>query len=215
MCEDLSGEKMLNHLLPKVWGISSPITKSIHHYRGLGSLPQGETNAKSLKHQALLNDLPRVLRAYGKTFGNYPSSSPAILAVICDLDDRDHEQFLVELEACLHSCTPQPETFFILAIEEGEAWLLGDIRAIQQAYPQCKMNILKQYKNDSVCGTWEILADAIYPGGSQELKKKGYSLIGTFKSECAEKITPNMDVDKNQSPSFQKLLTFLREQLTN
>lgn len=56
--------------------------------------------------------------------------------------------------------------------------------------------------NDSICGTWECLADAVYPGGSSALSKKGKMAVGAEKSQWAEKITPNMDVTNNRSPSF-------------
>ena len=48
-----------------------------------------------------------------------------------------------------------------MAIEEGEAWLLGDIPAIQSVYPNAKNAVLNGYENDSICGTWEKLADAV------------------------------------------------------
>ena len=58
------------------------------------------------------------------------------------------------------------------------------------------------YQNDSICGTWEKLADAIHPEGSLKLKKTGWQYIGKIKSEWAEKITKFMDVENNKSPSF-------------
>jgi hypothetical protein len=64
---------------------------------------------------------------------------------------------------------------------------------------------LSTYINDSICGTWEKLADAIYPGGSAALSNKGWQTIGTEKSVWAEKITPHMDVSNNVSPSFSYL----------
>ena len=49
----------------------------------------------------------------------------------------------------------------------------------------------------------EKLADAIYKGGCSKLKKEGWPEIGIQKYEWAEKIGPLMDVDNNQSKSFQ------------
>jgi hypothetical protein len=65
--------------------------------------------------------------------------------------------------------------------------------------------VIGRYTHDSVCGTWELLADAVYPGGSAAIKKTGWPLPGQIKHEWAEKITPFMDINQNTSPSFIKL----------
>lgn len=59
------------------------------------------------------------------------------------------------------------------------------------------------YVPDSICGTWEKLADAIYPGGSQKLKQRGWPHTGQAKCDWAKSIAPHMDVEANQSKSFQ------------
>ena len=41
-----------------------------------------------------------------------------------------------------------------------------------------------------------------YNGGSKSLSKKGGQAVGTEKSRWAEKISPQMDVVNNASPSF-------------
>ena len=101
-----------------------------------------------------------------------------------------------------YSSKTSPETRFCIAIEEGEAWLLGDMPVIKAAYPKTKDDILNSYKNDSICGTWELMADAVSPGGSRKLKGKGWQAVGIEKSAWAEKIAPYMNVDTNKSPSF-------------
>lgn len=93
---------------------------------------------------------------------------------------------------------------FCLAIEEGEAWFLGDFPAIRKAYPSAKETVLETYVNDTVCGTWELLADAIFPGGRRALTGQGYQRIGKEKTIWAEAITPFMDPDQNRSPSFSR-----------
>ena len=118
--------------------------------------------------------------------------------------------FRQELFNILNACNPQPETRFCISIEEGEAWFLGDIPAVKSAYPKAKDAVLNTYVNDSICGTWERLADAVYSGGSSALSAKGWQAVGAEKSQWAERITPHMDVTNNASPSFayfrQKLL---------
>ena len=118
-----------------------------------------------------------------------------------------HFEFLTEDQSSI--CNPKPKALFCLAIEEFEAWYLGDIKAVRKAYPTANAHILNSYVNDSICGTWEILADAVYKGGSESLLKRGWQAVGEQKSAWAEAISPHMNVDDNASPSFQ----FLRSQL--
>lgn len=54
-----------------------------------------------------------------------------------------------------------------------------------------------------ILGTWEILADAVHPGGSAQLKKAGWPAPGAAKFDWASKITPHVEVDRNLSSSFQ------------
>jgi hypothetical protein len=67
---------------------------------------------------------------------------------------------------------------------------------------QAKDTVLDAYLNDSICGTWECLADASYNGGSSALTRAGWVAVGTEKVEWAKKIALHMDVDANKSPSF-------------
>jgi hypothetical protein len=130
--------------------------------------------------------------------------------VVCDLDDKCLKTFRRELFAVLDGCNPQPETQFCIAIEEGEAWFLGDIPAILQAYPRAREQVLRNYKNDAICGIWETLADAVASGGASGLAQQGWRAVGTAKSEWAEKIAPHMDVAANRSPSFRYFISKVR-----
>jgi hypothetical protein len=58
------------------------------------------------------------------------------------------------------------------------------------------------YINDSICGTWEKLADAIYRGGAKQLSNLGGASVGQEKIVWAENTSPQMNVEINQSPSF-------------
>ncbi len=120
-----------------------------------------------------------------------------------DLDDKNCTVFKQELTDILNTFNPKPSALFRIAIEEGEAWLLGDRKAVKTAYPAAIDQALNNYVQDSICGTWEILADAIYPGGSQQLKNLGWPHIGQAKCEWAMNISPNIDVDSNLSKSFR------------
>ncbi len=201
LVEDRSGKKALDVLTPKIIGAQD--TFRVIGYRGIGRIPQNLTPKTNAEQRILLDRLPKLLRGYGQTFTNYPANYPAVLFVVCDLDDNCLKTFRQELLAVLHACNPRPDTRFCIAIEEGEAWLLGDIHAIKAAYPQAKDTVLNGYVNDSICGTWEVLADAVFPGGSRALAGRGWQAVGKEKSVWATKISPLMDVENNVSPSFQ------------
>jgi hypothetical protein len=157
----------------------------------------------------LLDQLPRLLNGFGRTFAGYGDSYKAVVIVVCDLDDKNQQDFLGELHKLFDSCQHKPVTRFCLAIEEGEAWLLGDISAVKQAYPTAKDAVLQGYENDSICGTWELLADAVYEGGVKALKGKGWRAVGAEKFRWASEITPFIDVARNNSPSFRHFCTCL------
>lgn len=202
LVEDQSGKKMLDILVPKILGTSETDTFKVISYKGIGRIPRGMKNPAKAGSRILLENLPKLLAGYGRTFRNYPSDYEATVILVCDLDDKCLKTFLQELADILDQCAPQPNTHFCIAIEEGEAWLLGDISAITAAFPNSNAAILSKYVNDEICGTWELLADAVYKGGSQALKKRGWQSVGKEKTLWAETITPLMNVDINQSPSF-------------
>ena len=127
------------------------------------------------------------------------------MVVLVDLDDRPScIEFKRELVSVLAACNPPPLTLFRIAIEEVEAWYLGDHEALQQAYPNAYCSKLNTYIQDSQCGTWELLADIVYPGGLQQLLVRGKRSQAVLdqKNEWAIKIPQYMDVNKNISPSF-------------
>lgn len=208
LVEDQSGKRALERIVPKI--IGSDHTFEIYPYKGLGRIPKGLGKTDANK-RILLEQLPRLLQGYGNKFSKYPKDYRSAVIVVCDLDDKNCKDFLVKLNEVLNNCNPRPETRFCIAIEEGEAWFLGDIPAIKLAYPEAKNSELKKYENDSICETWELLADAIFPGGRKELSSKNWQVIGAQKSKWAEKISPHMDIKNNKSPSFNHFRNKLLE----
>ena len=199
LVEDRSGSIVVNKVLEKILGQNNTDHSwRIHAYRGVGRIPRNLKRAPDPTKRLLLNHLPMLLGGYGKSLRH----SAAVLIVV-DLDDRDCLSFKRELINVLHACIPPPNVKFRIAIEEVEAWLLGDRRAVKTAYPGAKNAVLNRYVQDSICGTWEVLADAVYRGGSGRLRKAGYPQAGRAKSEWAMRIADHMDVDRNRSKSFQ------------
>lgn len=207
LVEDLSGKKALDVLVPRMIGDAH--TFRIHSYKGIGRIPKNMKDAVDPSKRILLTNLPKLLKGYGRAFQGYGADYKAAVVLVCDLDDKKFDDFLGELKAILSACNPRPDTRFCLAIEEGEAWFLGDLPALKAAYPQANDGVLNSYVNDSICGTWELLADALYPGGAKALTKHGWQTVGAEKFRWAEEIAPRMDVEKNSSPSFR----FFREEI--
>ena len=200
LVEDSSGERLLAQLLPQILGEQgAQHTWRLKAYKGIGRIPPGLTAKTDPAKRILLDQLPRVLQAYGKT--------PGIdaVVVVLDTDRRDCKEFLRELQALALGCKAAPRTLFRLAIEETEAWYLGDRAAVLRAYPRARCEVLDRYVQDSVCNTWELLADAVHVGGAAAVKKACWPLPAQLKHEWAEKIPPFMRLHHNASPSFGKL----------
>ena len=209
LVEDQSGKKTLDEIVPRIIGAAH--TFRVLPYKGIGRIPKGMRPSSDADKRILLDQLPRLLRGHGKTFAGYGLNYHAAVVVVCDLDRRCFHEFRRELLDLLNACNPKPETLFCMAIEEGEAWLLGDRNAILAAYPSAKTRVLDEYVQDSICGTWELLADAIYPGGSAVLVAAGRQTAGAAKSEWASRISPHMNMGKNASPSFEYFRDKLRD----
>ena len=207
LVEDVSGKIALESILEKILGPNrQDHTYKIIPYKGIGHIPKDLRGTTDPQKRILLDRLPKLLRGYGKSLQDFP----AAVVVVVDLDDKDCLVFKQEMLDILDDCNPQPTTLFRIAIEEGEAWLLGDRNAVTAAYPRAKERVLNTYAQDSICGTWEKLADAVYPGGSQKLKQLGWPHTGQAKCEWAKNIAPRLDVEANQSRSFQVFCNGIR-----
>ena len=165
LAEDQSGSIALESILEKFLGAKGTAHSwTIHPFKGIGRLPKNLLGVTNPVNQLLLDQLPKLLQAYGKSL----TDSSAVVVVV-DLDNRDCLTFKQELINVLNVCDPRPKTLFRIAIEESEAWLLGDRAALKTAYPNARDAVLGSYVQDSICGTWEVLADAVHPTGSKRL----------------------------------------------
>ena len=200
LVEDQSGSIALDVVLEKILGTNgADHSWRVHAYKGIGRIPKNLHAGTDPRKRLLLDQLPRLLRGYGR------SLQPPLgcVVVVVDLDDRDCRTFKQELLRVLHGCNPRPRTLLRIAIEEGEAWLLGDRRAVKAAYPNATDAVLHGYRQGSIRGKWEGPADAVHPGGSAHLQRGGYPTAGKAKCEWAGQIAPHMDMNRNRSPSFR------------
>ncbi|NEP61870.1 MAG: DUF4276 family protein [Symploca sp. SIO2G7] len=186
LVEEYSAEIALENLLPKI--LPSHVEFEIRSFQG---------------KKDLLKKLPQRLRGYRPWLPD-----DWRIVVLCDRDN-DHCQDLkktLEEYAIISGFTTKSSTsskqFTILnriAIEELEAWFLGDATAIHQAYPKIVPNFVtkQRYRNPDAIkgGTWEAL-EAL-------LQEKGYHQGGLNKVEAARTISEYMQPQNNCSPSFQ------------
>lgn len=197
LVEDSSGAALMAHLIPKLLGEAiAEHTWRIHDYKGIGRIPRNMTAKVDAAKKTLLENLPRLLRGYGQTPGY------GAVLVLVDTDERHVVTFKQELQGVLALCPNAPRTEFALATEEIEAWYFGDRAALLQAYPRADKKALNKYQQDAVCGTWEMLADALVKGGVAAVKKQGFRRAGELKHEWANRIGPLMEVSRNESSSF-------------
>jgi len=186
LVEDKSGEILVDQVMQKYVLRKENIEYTINSFKGIGKIPSKAKNLSQIKSGRLLTDLPLYLRGIGRSLENMPGKKA--IFVIFDKDNVD--------------CSLQ--VFFCIAIEEMEAWLLGDKEAVIKAYPRAKKQLLQKYVQDSIVGTWEWLADIVYKGGLHSLKRDAtsYYEIGKFKCECAQNIGTYLNIRNNKSESF-------------
>ena len=201
LVEDGSGAALMEQLIPKFLNPTKhTYTFKVRGYKGAGHIPKNMKRTTDAQKKTLLDKLPAMLLGYAQTPG-YDA-----VIVLVDTDNRNPAEFRRDLEVMYERLTQAPKTAFCMATEEVEAWYLGDRTALLAAYPRANNKVLKRYKQDSVCGTWEVLADALVKGGAEALKKEGFHSIAAFKHECAAQITPHMKPRNNLSPSFNDTL---------
>nr|WP_308627541.1 hypothetical protein [uncultured Eisenbergiella sp.] len=202
LIEDKSGGILVEQIMDKYVMDEKHITYRIHSFKGIGKIPLKASSMSQIKSRRLLTDLPMYLKGMSLSLENMPGKKA--IFVILDCDDEDCEKMKFSLVQMYKQLEISIQVFFCIAIEEMEAWLLGDSQALLTAYPTAKRQLLQRYIQDSIIGTWEYLADIVYKGGLQTLKRdsSSYYEIGMFKCECAGKVGALLDIRKNASPSF-------------
>lgn len=218
LIEDISGSVLIQQVMDKFIAQHAErqdITFDCKSFRGIGGFKNIRPSIDTVKTNKLLNDLPIYLKGFDdvyKTYTNYPTT----IFIVLDNDKRNVDEFRSQLENISHQNLISTDHVFCIAVEEMEAWLLGDIPALQTAYPRARHNILNSYVQDSICGTWEKLADSIYTGGYAKFKRDcpTYKEIGRCKSEWALAIGKQMNIHNNSSPSFNFFINELEKRVS-
>jgi hypothetical protein len=184
--EEPSAEAFLSGFLPKL-------------------LPAG-TTWNPIVFQGKL-DLPANLERRLKGYKSWMPSDWKIVVLI-DEDRADCLSLKQQMETAaadagwLTKSAAKGGTFTVLnriALEELEAWFLGDIPALATAYPGVspKLGAKTNFRNPDAIGggTWEAL--------ERVLQRAGYYGGGLPKIEVAREMARHMDPARNISPSFR------------
>lgn len=199
LSEDKSGavvvERLTRQLLEKE---SKAFTLAVRPHRGCGSLPKNPDDKPAPLANSLLGLLPAELRAYNRVL----TANEDILIVVMDSDDKDPVELRDRLYQICRRYATNIRTVVGLCTEEVEAWILGDPKAIMDAFPEADIGALDDYIQDSVCGSWEKLCEVVCPDNFNELIDIGYPAIGNYKALWAETVSQKMHYERNVSPSF-------------
>jgi len=143
----------------------------IYPHKGKGALPRDLLEKPDPIRRGLLDQLPATLRAFGRTHD--PATDRTL--VLVDADQDDCRALKASLIALLETCRPAPRAIFRIAVEETEAFYLGDEPAIRAAFPKFKKAVHRAYEQDSICGTWEVFRDVV--GWRHEAKVKWATMM--------------------------------------
>lgn len=208
LCEDRSGSLVVEAILRDYRNKRGyAFTYDIRPHRGKGYAPADPAQRPPRDTVGLLDLLPAKARAYAHVLD--PGQN--LLIVIMDADDVPPQQVEADLRAVLRVYANPLPHIIGLCVEEMEAWLLGDRQAIQTAYPQADLGVIDRYEQDSVCGTWEVLARCIHPASADRIIRIGYPAVGQYKQAWSREISRHLDIDRNASPSFARFINRLHQ----
>lgn len=201
LAEDKSGSLVLNHLFKRILADRPKRhTCNVRPHRGKGYFPDNAYATPKKMAGGLLDLLPAKLRAYADAV----KEDNWLIVVVMDADDEEPDKLFSRIRQLTLRFSGRLPVVIGLSVEEMEAWILGDLLAVKKAYPEADLNRARHYKQDSICGTWEILAAVLLGDQAEKLIKIGYPAVGQHKSEWASRIAAHMVPARNQSPSFQK-----------
>jgi hypothetical protein len=163
----------------------------IHPHQGKGILPNNLDAAPQAVRRGLLDQLPAKLRGFAN------SLDPAVdgVVVLVDADDQDPTELSMNISKAAQRASPNLRVAVHLAVEETEAFYLGDLKALRKAFPYADMASARAYAPDSICGTWELFGKIVKDGGGNKVA-------------WAEAMGPVLTTRPGQSrsPSFQALV---------
>lgn len=179
LTEERSLKEMLDVILPKLTNISFQV----------------------YPHQGK-QDLERALRTTIPSLCKIPDSR---IIVTRDQDSGDCLRLKRELSEKMESHCFCPYKIRIVC-RELESWFLGDLEAIEKAYPQFKSKNFKNKANlrdvDAIVNPSEYLLKLLPPYSSSKYLPK---------LEVVKRISSHMNIDKNLSRSFGHFIKTVKE----
>lgn len=203
LLEDRSMESALRFLVPKILGQTNTSVEVHIAYRAF----RGK--------YTLLKQLKLLLKGYALRIR---SGEALRVIVLLDRDAEDCAKLKQRLERIaseagliVRSGATEAQPFQVLsriAISELEAWFLGDLEAIQRAYPKTTAVLKKKSlpNPDDIDDAWKAL--------ERILKQSSYRGYDLSKPYVAERIAEHMQPECNLSKSFQVFCEGLRACLT-
>lgn len=173
LAEEQSMAECLKVIIPQLWpGSTRGVDWFVLSFQGKSDLKKS---------------IPKTMR--GWNYGN-----PHFI-ILQDKDSGDCVAIKEELYSISH---PYGKSFHVrIVCQELESWLLGDLEAIRQAYPQKKIQNKAKFRNPDNLGN-----------ASQELGR----LINTkAKVQRATKISQHFDLTENKSKSFNVFIRTLKQ----
>lgn len=174
----------------------------VHPHGTRGKLPKRSAlkQPPDPLNRGLLDQLPAKLRAYAAA-----KDSDQLVVVLVDADDDNCVALKKSIADVVQSEAPAVRVLVRIAVEETEAYYLGDWAAIKQAYPDANRKIFNTYTPDErpQQGTWELFAEVVGEDGFEN-KREWARKMGAVMS---------INVEGNRSPSFRSLCEGLRREL--
>ena len=182
--EEPSAKLVLDVLIPKI--IPENVSFQIYPHQG----------KKDLEH-AIKTTVPAISKIQG-----------ARILIVRDQDSGDCKKVKQHIENIIQGKSNAP-TLVRIVCRELEAWFLGDLNAISQAYPRVKPqhHINKaNFRNVDVIQNANEFLLAIIP----EYNKRE----SLPKLEVAESIAPYLDIKNNMSTSFKHFISGVEKLLS-
>jgi hypothetical protein len=161
----------------------------VHIHQGKGQLRKlSDAKAGPGRGRGLLDLLPSTLRGFA-------SSPDQAVLVLLDADDDNCFELKKALVEVHQAVAPELPVVFRIAVEETEAYYLGDLAGFKKAFPDADLELARDYVPDSICGTAERVAAVL---GEDTLRKVDW----------AEAMAPYLTTspEKSRSPSFKALI---------
>jgi hypothetical protein len=200
LVEGPSEESFLNSLLPRLIGAHR---FSVYPHQGKGKLSQDSGGRRSPSRRAdrvttsrgLLDLLPAKLKAWERSLDRNTDR----IVILIDADDDDCAELLERIRTACRRYAPSLEILIRIAIEEVEAWYLGDWTALKKAFPRSRKRDVDAFQPDSIVGTWERFQEL----AGEPVERK---LIWAEKMGAVLSIDPG----RNRSPSYKKFCIGVR-----